>query len=73
MQNLKVRWATEDDADFVVETIREVSEGVIDLLLEGAVPLMSASSLLKVVFGKGNEPYTYNHVLLVEVEGKLSV
>lgn len=30
MQNLKVRWATEDDADFVVETIREVSEGVID-------------------------------------------
>lgn len=70
MQNLKVRWATEDDADFVVETIREVSDGVIDFLLEGAVPLMSASSLLKVVFGKGNEPYTYNHVLLVEVEGK---
>ena len=46
MQNLKVRWATEDDADFVVETIREVSEGVIDFLLEGAVPLLSASSLL---------------------------
>ncbi len=70
MQNLQVRWATEDDADFVVETICEVSEGVIDFLLDGAVPLMSASSLLKIVFGKAYEPYAYHHVLLLEAAGK---
>ena len=70
MQNLKVRWATADDADFVAETIRDVSEGVIDFLLDNALPLMNSASLLKLVFGKGVEPYTYNHVLIVDVAGK---
>ena len=49
MQNLKVRWATEDDADFVVETIREVSEGVIDFLL-------ARRSMPFVIFSKPNGP-----------------
>ena len=70
MQNLKVRWATADDADFVAETIRDVSEGVIDFLLDGALPLTNSTGLLKLIFGKGVEPYTYHHVLIVDVAGK---
>lgn len=70
MQNLKVRWATADDADFVAETIRDVSEGVIDFLLDGALPLTTSTGLLKLIFGKGVEPYTYNHVLMVDVAGR---
>ncbi len=70
MQDINVRWATEEDADFVVETIRDVSEGVMDFLLDDAVPMMRSASLLKLVFGKGVEPYSYNHVLIVDVAGK---
>lgn len=71
MQNLNVRWATAEDADFVAETIREVSEGVIDYLFEGLFPGMSSTAVLKLVLGRGHEAYSYNHVLLTEVAGQI--
>lgn len=68
---LNMRFATEDDAPIVARILTDVSEGVVEHLLEGVVPGMSPESLLRMVLMRGQGTYDLRNVVLFELYGQL--
>ncbi len=67
---LSLRIAQADDIPFVARILTEVSEGIVETLLENAVPGASAEALLEIALGKNTEPYHLDNIVLADYEGK---
>lgn len=71
-QNLTVRIAGGDDADVVASIITEVSEGMVEHLLEGSLSGFSAEKILALILSRGSGNLNLMNVFLVEVDHKLA-
>lgn len=64
------RMAKQEDAPFLAHCVRDVSHGVVDALLSGLLPNVSAEQLLTMVMGDSSSQYSYTNCLLVEMSAK---
>ena len=70
--NLNIRIAGPDDVDVVASIMTTVSEGVIEHLLGGVFPGMSAQKVLAMILSRGSGNIDLKNVLLVEVDHQLA-
>lgn len=72
MDELNLRYAAADDLDFVSRIVTEVSEGIVECLFEGLLPMQQASDVLRLAFGRNVEPYVSDNVILAEVDNQIA-
>ena len=72
LPNINIRLADSGDIPCIARIIREVSEGVVDFLFEGVVPGVSSEAIVELAFTQNMSPYALEHVLLIEVEAKVT-
>lgn len=63
--------ATPDDAEQIADIIISTGDGIVEHLLEGLVPDLSASMLLATAFIQHEGPYSTNNVLRAQYDGKI--
>ena len=66
------RLATADDADAIARIVSDTSEGVVERLLGGLIPGLSATSILSTAFIKGEGAYRASHIILSEQDGAIT-
>ncbi|AGW15273.1 GNAT family N-acetyltransferase [Megalodesulfovibrio gigas] len=64
--SLSLRQADPEDAEQIARIVREVSGGVADYLLRGASLLVSPERLLSSLIMETGNPFSHEHVLLLE-------
>lgn len=67
MDELSLRYAASDDLDFVSRIVTEVSEGIVECLFEGLLPMQKASDVLRLAFGRSVAPYVAENVILAQL------
>ncbi len=67
------RQATADDAPFLAGLVRQVSGGIVDGLLEGLFPGVSAEQILAMVLRDTSSQWSYTNCLLAEDEAPVGL
>lgn len=70
--DIRLRMATQDDAQTVASIITTVSEGVIEYLLGDLFPGMTPEKILEMILIRGSGNLNLSNVLLVDVGGELA-
>ena len=70
--DIRLRMATQDDAQTVASIITTVSEGVIEYLLGDLFPGMTPEKILEMILIRGSGNLNLSNVLLVDVGGMVS-
>lgn len=72
MEELNLRYATADDLTLVSRVVTEVSEGIVECLFSGLLPMQEAADVLSLAFGRSVAPYVPENVILAEVQNQVA-
>ncbi len=66
MSDISFRMAEKGDVPFLARTISQVSAGVVELLLEGALPAVSSLHILEMVLRDASSHFSFENCVLAE-------
>ena len=70
MSELNFRQAEASDAPFLAQCVTEVSQGVVEALLDGLLPGISATQVLTMVLQDDSSAFSHKNCVLAELEAK---